>query len=96
MRLAASSAGFDAFPITTLTTASRPKLSEAVGVHVEPARFRPSVLLSEAETHEEDSWERSLLRVVEVSLLVRSVVPAVWSPASIPRLGPETSSCCDT
>ena len=58
MKSDAPGACFDEYPVSIISRATIDRLSEMSGgaKTFEPARFRPSLLISDCAAHEEDSW----------------------------------------
>lgn len=79
--------GIDVLPITFFTTGSLAMLSERIGQHVDPRRFRANLVIECAEPFVEDLWEQCQLQVGEVILRVRSKVPRCVVTQSHPDTG---------
>lgn len=67
--------GIDVLPVTFFTTGSLHALSERMGGHIDPRRFRANFVIDHDQPFAEDDWDRRLLRIGEALLRVRSPVP---------------------
>lgn len=70
----------DAFPVLLLSAAAIDLLSERCGQQVSSLRFRPNIVISGADAHAEDGWQKIRIGEAEVAILqpcVRCSVPAL-------------------
>jgi uncharacterized protein YcbX len=70
----------DSFPVLAITQASLDLLNSKLRAPITMARFRPNVVISGTEPHEEDAWRRVRMGEVELKmakLCVRCAIPQV-------------------
>jgi uncharacterized protein YcbX len=56
---------FDAAPVSIISTATLAALGRVAGLALEPARFRPNLLVETAEARAEDAWVGRVLEIGE-------------------------------
>ncbi len=70
----------DAYPLLIVSTASLERFNSRLGHDVKMDRFRPNIVVTTTEPHEEDRWKRVSIGGLEISLVSpcsRCIVPSI-------------------